>query len=200
MGLVAKNSGGDFEKAPAGMHVARCVRLIDLGTQINEKFNKEQHKIRIYWELPNTKISSGEFAGNPFIVQKQYTLSLNEKADLRSDLRSWRGRDFTEQELEGFDLENILDKCCFLNVVHDGDYANVAAITPLATGTECPPRVHDLVMFDLTRFNQQVFDGLSDRLKQTIMQSKEMQHRTQGAEPESQPANPPADFDDDIPF
>ena len=34
MGLIAKKSGGgDFTPVPPGMHLARCYRVIDLGTQ-----------------------------------------------------------------------------------------------------------------------------------------------------------------------
>src|SRR5208337_1405024 len=66
---------------------------------------------------------------------KRYTLSLHEKAALRKDLESWRGRTFTEEELKGFDVENVLDVPCLLNVIHNGTsgtvYANVSGIMKL---------------------------------------------------------------------
>lgn len=201
MTLTAKNTGGSFEKAPAGVHVARCIRLIDLGTQHNRKFDNWQHKVRVYWELPNAPMQTGEFAGQPFIVTKDYTLSLSEKADLRKDLKSWRGRDFTEQEAEAFDLSLVVDKCCLLNVVHEGDYANVAGIMPLPANTPCPPRMNELVVFDLEKFDDLVFAGFTERLQAKINASQERQNTPQEmGMPQGMGMPQDNAFNDDIPF
>ena len=48
-----------------------------------------------------------ETHGRRFDVARVYTLCLHERAALRKDLESWRGRKFTEQELDGFDLEKL---------------------------------------------------------------------------------------------
>jgi len=201
MTLTAKATGSNFEKAPAGMHIARCIRLIDLGTQHNKTFDNWQHKIRIYWELPNTQISTGDYAGQPFLISNDYTMSLSDKADLRKHLKSWRGRDFTDQELAGFDLSSILDKCCMLNIIHDGEYANVAAISPLMAGAEGPPRINDLVVFDIEKFDDTVFAGFTENLKKKIRASQECSGH-EGIPPQhvppAQESTPP--FDDDVPF
>ena len=50
------DSGGkEFEQAPAGTHVARCIKLIDLGTQFGEYQGKptSARKVVVSWELPN---------------------------------------------------------------------------------------------------------------------------------------------------
>lgn len=62
-----------------------------------------------------------------------YTVSLNEKANLRKDLEKWRGRKFSADELNGFDLESVIGAPAMLNIVHnEGDegqvYANVNGI------------------------------------------------------------------------
>ena len=38
MSFIVENtsSGGDFKPVPAGLHLARCYRIIDLGTQRSE--------------------------------------------------------------------------------------------------------------------------------------------------------------------
>jgi hypothetical protein len=51
-------------------------------------------------------------------VQKRYTASLNEKATLRKDLESWRGKPFTKEELAAFDLEKLLGANGLFSVVH----------------------------------------------------------------------------------
>ena len=67
---------------------------------------------------------------------------MHEKAALRKDLESWRGKPFTAQELEGFDLEALLSVGCFINVMHqtrEGQtYANVAAVMRLPKGMTAP--------------------------------------------------------------
>jgi hypothetical protein len=69
-------------------------------------------------------------AGKPFTVSKFYTASLGEKANLRADLKNWRGRDFTDEELAGFEAKNILGKPCMLSVVETESegktYSNIA--------------------------------------------------------------------------
>jgi len=76
-----------------------------------------------------------------FVVTKTYTASLNEKANLRKDLESWRGRPFTVEELQGFDLEKVVKAPCMLNLVAQTTKAGktwtgIAAIMPLAKGAE----------------------------------------------------------------
>jgi len=198
MGLVAKNKGGDFELVPEGMHIARCYRVIDCGTQYSEKWSNSSHKILIGWEFPEETMSDGR----PFAVNKKYTCSLNKKASLRRDLESWRGKKFTDQEAEGFDVSKLLNAPCYINVVHEksgeNTYANVAAITPLPRGITCPPAVNPLVILDLdpAKFDEKVFEGLSDNLKEQIRATPEHKNIQLGGGAEDAP---PYD-DDSVPF
>ncbi|WP_431522800.1 phage replication initiation protein, NGO0469 family [Neisseria gonorrhoeae] len=60
---------------------------------------------------------------------------MHSKSQLATDLKSWRGRDFTPEERDNFDLRNILGKPCLLSIAHqessDGKttYANISAIS-----------------------------------------------------------------------
>jgi hypothetical protein len=78
----------------------------------------------------------------PFLVRRRYTCSLHEKATLRRDLESWRGRAFTDKELEAFDLESLLSVGCLINVIHESrngsTYANVASVMRLPKGMTAP--------------------------------------------------------------
>lgn len=173
MGFVAKESGGDFVLAPAGNHIARCVQMIDLGTQYSEFYDKSQHKLIIGWELPSEP--NGDKGVH--IVFKRYTVSLHENSSLRKDLESWRGRKFTDKEREGFDVSKVLGHPCMVNVSHDGrdgrTYANVDAVAPLPKGMECPVQVSGTVKFDIESPDMEVFDTFSDKLKETIKKAKE---------------------------
>ena len=113
MGLMANDKGGgmDFDPIPAGVHHAEGWAVIDLGTQHNPKFNQDQHKVCIGWELPSERIQiedNGAEIDKPKVISRIFTLSLSEKSHLRPFLESWRGRPFSPQELLGFDIsQNI---------------------------------------------------------------------------------------------
>lgn len=81
--------------------------------------------------------------GRPFTVRKIYTASLHEKSNLHKDLKAWRGRPFTAEELAGFDLEKVLGAPCQVLVQHtekDGSvWANVAAVMKAAPGPRLAP-------------------------------------------------------------
>jgi hypothetical protein len=139
MALIAKKSSGDFVLCPAGAHLAVCADVIDLGlvkTQWQGK-EKTQHKVRIVWQINERNTD-----GKPFVAQRRYTLSLDDRAALRKDLESWRGRAFSEDELNGFDVESVIGKGCMLNVVHEArdgkTYDNVATVMRLPRGMGAP--------------------------------------------------------------
>lgn len=131
MAIIAKSGGGNFKPAPTGVHIGVCVDVVDLGMKPTPWGDK--HKIRVVWQIEELMDN-----GKPFLVSKPYTLSLNEKANLRKDLESWRGRAFTEQESDGFDMEAVIGKNCLLNVQQkvtgENTYANVTGVMPLKRG------------------------------------------------------------------
>lgn len=109
--------------APEGTHQAVCVDVIDLGKVPNKfKDGALQHKINLAWQINELRDD-----GKRFLVYKRYTLSLHEKATLRKDLESWRGKPFEESELP-FDIERLIGANCLLNVIHNGNFANVSSV------------------------------------------------------------------------
>ena len=129
MAIIAK--GSSFVPCPAGLHQAVCCDVVDLGNV--ESVYGVKHKVTLVFQV-NEPMDDGR----PFLVQRRYTVSLDQKSSLRKDLESWRGRPFTADELKGFDLEKLLGVNCQLNVQQndrDGTtYANITAIVPLSRG------------------------------------------------------------------
>ena len=126
-----------------GMYGATCYAAIDRGTHHDEKFDKDKRELTLIFEIPEVRIDiekDGETKSLPRALSKTYTLSLHEKAKLRKDLQSWRGRAFTAEELKGFDLMNVVGKPCLLNLVTSecGNYTNIDGINPLMKGMEAP--------------------------------------------------------------
>jgi hypothetical protein len=138
MPIIAK-AGPSFTPAPQGPHAGICVDILDHGlvesTYQGEK--RLKYKITIVWQIDENMDD-----GRPFLVRRLYTNSLHEKSSLRRDLESWRGRPFTNTELQAFDLENLLSVPCLLNVIHqqrDGaTYANVASVMRLPKDMRAP--------------------------------------------------------------
>ena len=125
---TAQKAGGDFEKIPQGLHQAVCVGVHGLGLQKSAYQGLERivPKVRLIWELKKK-----DSKGNPFFITKTYTLSLSEKATLFKDLKDWRGKAFTAEELEAFEVKNVEGANCMLNIVHESEYTNVSSINPL---------------------------------------------------------------------
>lgn len=123
MAVVAKATDGEahqFEIAPSGMQPAVLSKIFDVGLQHTDYQGqpKDQHKVVFVWELA-ARISEGEYAGQRFVLSKVYTLSLHEKANLRKDIESWKGKAIPDEKArEGIDLEKFLKTQCTLNVVH----------------------------------------------------------------------------------
>lgn len=145
--LASTKSTGPKQLPPSGTHVARCYSVIDLGTHDKtwQGQTKRKHEIRVSWELPNETADFGKGKPEPFAVHKQYTLSLSDKSVLRHDLKTWRGRDFTEAELAGFDVFNVLGAACMVTIEqvdkNGTNYANVTAVTavPKVPGPDGKP-------------------------------------------------------------
>ncbi|MFA6213520.1 MAG: hypothetical protein WC714_29050 [Candidatus Obscuribacterales bacterium] len=207
MGRHATDTGGgDFQQAPAGSHIARCIRIVDLGTQKNEYQGVVNHKsqVLVSWELCHEMMDI-DGQQKPFIVSKFYTNSLNEKANLRHDLINWRGREFSPEELNKFDLQSILGAPCILSVVHnEKGKAKVEGVLKLTKGTVAPEAQNKPYAFWLDEFERNVFDALSDGIKAIIEKSPEYQAMMKATTKELTDTLPPAhsfsNFEDDIPF
>ena len=212
MAFIVKESGGNFESTPSGMHLARCYRIVDLGTQKSEYMGqvKYLHKIMLGWEIHTTKEDGTALKmrdGRPFAMFKNYTLSWSEKANLRLDLQSWRGRPFTAEEMRSFDLETILGAWCLLNVIErpgkDGKmYVNIDSVTPVPPMMKkagLPEGINKLEMFNLESPDMAMFESFSDNLKVKILASPEWQKLQSKGSAVTTPSVDD-DMDSDIPF
>lgn len=201
MTTIAKDTG-EFVLPPEGTFVARCLQVIDLGTQYSRFYDTSSHKVLFGWELPTEVNDTGE-EPRPFMIWKRYTLSLNNKAMLRHDLEAWRGKKFSEQELSGFDVRNVVDCCCLITVIHKENagntYANVAAVAAVPKGTESPPRVGNTIVFDIDEFDRSIFDTFSDNLQTTILGCRELQAKAQTSPDVGNASDDPGSADD-VPF
>ena len=214
MSFIVESSNDDFIQVPAGSHLARCYRIIDLGTQKTEYMGETKflRKVMFAWELHGEDGEGNELAtadGKPMAIFKNYTLSLNEKANLRLDLQAWRGKPFTEEESRRFDISVVLGHWCMLNVIHrpgkEGKvFANVASISPVPTQVKkfgLPEGVNALQMFRLAEPDMEMFQTFSKGLKAKIETSPEWKVASGTKVPaKAQPSSGFDDMEDDLPF
>jgi hypothetical protein len=173
MALKVKEKGGDFKPAPAGNHLARCIGVVDLGTQYSPRFDKASKKLRISWELPNeTHVFNPDKGPEPFVVGREFTASLNKNSALRPLLESWRGRAFTAAELEGFELKKLIGAPCLINIVHETvegkTYANIASVSQLVKGTQMPPQQLAGHYYEIEQGRDEAFNNLPEWLQEKI--------------------------------
>ena len=202
MAIMASDSGGggDFKIVPQGTHQAICNTVVDLGKQ-NTEFQgqgKVQHKVYLRWELPHERLTWTDREGvereGPMSIGKTYTLSLHEKAALRGDLEAWRGRGFTREELDGFDVAALLGKACQLSVVHEErngkTYANIKSVAGWPKGLDRPNAEQPLLLYDTD--HPRAYEDLPEWLRKKVDEQVKDQ-------PKSSPQWAD-DLDDDVPF
>ena len=133
--MIVKKRDDDFKPIPTGLQPAVCVNVFDLGYQPGFQNGPPSPKLAILWELTCQERRDD---GKRFQLTKLYTASLGTKANLRKDLETWRGRKFSDKELEGFELNNIKGVGCQLLLVESAtegrSFTNVAAVMPQLIG------------------------------------------------------------------
>ena len=122
-------AGGTGEAYPipdAEPHPGVLVAILDLGNheeQYGDQEAKKARKVFLVWELTATPMPGGK---QNFFVGRDFTLSLNEKANLRKFIRGWRGEDIPDGT--DFDIGSLLGtpdgqgkppgKKCIVNITH----------------------------------------------------------------------------------
>lgn len=208
--ILASNTTTKRELIPAGNYVARCYQMIHIGT-VMENFmgeGKLLNKVRIGWELPTElHVFNEEKGEQPRVISKEYTLSLNEKANLRKILASWRGKDFTDAEAKAFDITVLVSKPCMLNIIHKHGvqdptkiYEEIGSISPLPKGFTCPAQINLSFILDYDNFNEDMYNSLPDFIKDKMKNSLEFAKLNEPASTNvTEPEEPEYDLND-LPF
>lgn len=135
---VSGTEGQKFSPIDCGMYQFVCADIIDLGTHISTFDGKEkaQKKLALIFQL-NEKRDDGK----RYVFAREYTASITSKANLRKDLASWRGRDFTAEELDKFDVESVKGANGMINIIEnhkpDGSIGRkIGSVSPIVKGMQ----------------------------------------------------------------
>lgn len=181
MDFEIEGGTANFVPAPAGLHPAWCCGLVDLGTQTSAFQNKvkKQKKVYLFFELPTQLMEDGK----PFIARAKLTASTDERATLRKWLESWRTKPFTKEEIEKFQMANVIGKACQVMIQHKpkpdgGVWDNVTTILPAQKGPDgkilpLPPMKSPVLFFSIKKWDQAKFDALPAWLQDKIREAPE---------------------------
>jgi hypothetical protein len=166
-------------------------------------------KIMLQFEVPDEVIQV-DGKPMPMVIGKEYTLSLSEKATMRHDLQSWRGREFTAKELEGFAVESVVGAPCMITVLHKTSakkkvYAAITAISKLPKGAAAPAQVHKSIKYEIEDGGNEVYNSLPEWIRKKILACGEWTRgqnqppQAAAEQPEVEPEPEPLEKDD-VPF
>lgn len=125
----------EFEVHPSGPHVGVCVDIIDMGIRETRGFGPKR-KIRLVFLTEHQVEVGGEM--QPALVSETFNMTLGANSMLRSFLEGWRGKPFTDTDLEGdgFEMEDLLGAPAMLDITHAPSdrpggkpFANIKAAT-----------------------------------------------------------------------
>lgn len=172
MSMIVKSEGNNpIPNLEPGVYTGQALAIIDLGLQENQMFKNKQRKMIIIWQIVGETITVKD-EELPRVMSKEYTMSLGDKSTLKKDLEAWRGKVFSQDELQGFDLENILNTACQLQIneqeKNGRTYTNIAAIMALPKGTtiEKLEETYTFNFFDNTTWNN--YDKIPNWIKEKI--------------------------------
>lgn len=186
--VITGEVGGTFTPAPSGNHLAILTRITMLGTIDNsfEGHVKRDPMLRLEFELVNTNHVFDEDKGpEPFVIAKNYKLSMNEKANLRKMIEGWIGEKLQKDEAKNFNVAKMLRAQCMCNVVHrvsqknGNTYAEIASIAQVPDGVEVKEPRTDVKIFILQKgttketFDSTKFAALPEFIQKIIKTSDE---------------------------
>ncbi len=168
-----------------GNHPAYLYSIVYLGTQISEYQGKETQRQRIWieFEFPTITVEyedkeSGE--KKSFVKTKgmELTLSLSEKGNLLPFIEGFIGRNLTAEELQGYDVCELIGKPALVNITHrqskDGSktYDTIASVNPPIEGMQMPEQVNPSREIGKSEWEEEM-ENLPEFIQAKIKESNE---------------------------
>jgi hypothetical protein len=193
--ITAKGNDSKFKPHPDGQFVAQCVDAINLGESVETfpgKPEKLVPKCALVFRTGEKNLDTGELID----IAQEFTVSMGEKANLRKALESWRGKPYTEQQIEeGVPIHKLAGNWALITVAQkrsrsDRLYAFVQSVVgvPAAMRTALPTfPVYERAEYWQTRKDEYAKAAKEFRAKHA-------------APPSDDDDLPPVDGEDDLPF
>lgn len=156
--MKGNTHGGNRPQPEEGQYGARCIGIVDLGTQETTFKGQKKHvrQVMFFFELIGTEAIFDESKGpQPFVMNQKFTLSFADKANLRKFLKQWRNKDMTEEEANNpVFMKTLLGKPVYLSITiteKDGkSYRNISTVMKYPTNLpKLAQPVNELFYFDM---------------------------------------------------
>lgn len=166
---------------PEGTHIARLIRILHIGTIFEEYMGeeKEMNKIDFTFELPEeTRVFKDGEDAKPFVISKEYTFSMGEKANLRKLVEGIVGKSMVQGEADLFDVEGLLNSTCLITIKHKiskagNPRAEIASASPLMKGQEAKGAFNEPKLLTYTSWDEAYFESLPEFIQEKITNSAE---------------------------
>jgi hypothetical protein len=169
------------EIVPQGTHIARCIRLIHIGT-IPETYMGEArmiNKIRLTFEFPEELRvwKEGEDA-KPMVHDQEYTLSMGGKSNLRKVVEGMIGTTLLDDEAFAFNHEDLVGMACLLSIKHKtsakgNTRAEIASASPLMKGQVAKEAFNTTTILTYEKWDEEKFNKLPKFLQDKIRSSSQ---------------------------
>jgi hypothetical protein len=171
---------------PIGVHPARCVGVVDVGTQTSKYYEGRRPKVVITFELPNELAVFVEERGEePFHQSSIYTNSLGDRSNLYRDIVAWQGKGAVDKLRD--DLGILVGAACLLNITHEdtpnGTRSKIVGITPVPKGTVVPAQISPSLTYSISDgVAGGRYDELPSWIQKMILESEEIdgEHPSEG--------------------
>lgn len=167
-----------------GNHVARCFMVVDLGLQDSEYEGKQSThpQILIGFEYPEERAVFYDHIGEqPFTLTLRMNWYTGTTAKFRKTIESWRGKAFTDAEMNSFAVNKMLDAYAVTTVVtktsqKGNDYqkiSNIASATKRDRESVKNKPYNENILFSIPGhgFDSKEFRSLWKWIQDDIMRS-----------------------------
>lgn len=163
----------------AGVYMAVCVAVVDLGDQYSEKFKNTSRKVAFAFDIPSeTVVIDGE--QKPRQLSKRCTFSVSKKGALNKMLNAWLNTNMSEQELGELDLFSLIGRGCQIRVTvsEDGAHNNIEDVMALPKGMPAPQSDTAPITYDIDEdgFTGEKWDALPAWMREAIEKSDQYQN------------------------
>lgn len=171
-----KQKTNQTENYPAKTHIAILYGISYLGTQVSEweGQTRTNEQVKLTFEFPNL-LAEFEGVKKPRVLSTPpMTFSYGEKAKLRKVLSGMTGL-ASDAEFANLDLDSLVGTACLIQIVHNGEYANMNSFTTLVDGMPTPKQFNENFILDWRNFDEELFKKQPQWIADTLVKAPEWQ-------------------------
>ena len=143
--IMARGSESKFKAHEEGQYVGQCVDTIDLGEHVHSFAGDTSYLEQRCAIVFRTGVRNEE-TGDYIDVNKEFTVSMSEKANLRKFLEQWRGKPYTAEQVKaGVPLDKLTGNHALLSVAQKPNKAGTRVYSEITACVGIPTMMRSTV-------------------------------------------------------